>query len=177
MFCHKCGYKAVEGAIFCEKCGAKLIKDDVKTVDDNVDLKENASPTDLTIPSAEAEKTSDITNSELYDGLKSELKDSANKFPKPLIVIAVILVIALIVLILIGLGKLIFSSIYTMIGIPAGVYFIYQVWISVHVVKSKYESSNELKLPENATAKFVLESLSGKFNYPYFKEVRYGTGY
>lgn len=25
MFCHKCGYKAVEGASFCEKCGTKLI--------------------------------------------------------------------------------------------------------------------------------------------------------
>ena len=28
MFCHKCGYKAVEGANFCEKCGSELINDE-----------------------------------------------------------------------------------------------------------------------------------------------------
>lgn len=184
MFCHKCGCKAIEGASFCEKCGAMLIKDVEETAENNANITKDV------LSSSESENCSEnpglfannaaiehvppvnntgdsesVTPVRFYDG------DSSSNVKS---VIIFLLVLAVIIVILILLGKLIFSSVYTMVGIPAGAYFIYQVWISQHIAKKKYEDSNKLKLPENSTSKFLLESLSGKFNYPYFKEVRYG---
>jgi len=72
--------------------------------------------------------------------------------------------------------RIICSSLITLVAIPTGIYFIYQYWGADYVTKFIYDkSSKELQLPDGMTSQTLIEALSGKFNYPYFKGARHGT--
>lgn len=77
---------------------------------------------------------------------------------------------------LLGLLQQVFSSfIYMIIAVPGG-YILYHKVIAEAITEFIYKrESKQLRLPEGMSVSMLLEALSGKFNYPYFKGVHYGT--
>lgn len=79
-------------------------------------------------------------------------------------------------LMLSALFRLVFSSfIYMMIAVAVG-YILYHKVIAEAITEFVYKrESKQLQLPEGMSASMLLEALSGKFNYPYFKGIHYGV--
>lgn len=83
--------------------------------------------------------------------------------------------VGLIIVIFVVLLRLIFSSLVLLIVVVAGGYFVYYRWGAEYITKHRYNKRmRELRLPDGMSPQTLLEALSGKFNYPYFKGVRYG---
>lgn len=85
----------------------------------------------------------------------------------------------LLIIIVINIFKLIFSSSISFLITAAIIYFIYQRWGAAEVAKDAYaKEGQDLHLPDGMNSSSLLEALTGKFNYPYFKGIRYGeAGY
>lgn len=150
IHCKECGAELNDGSEFCPSCGK---------------------------PSAPAVKPE--PKYKLPKNL-SEFKDFFLAIPvlgKILVILALCLGIFLlicVVILIIGIIKLIFSSAIAFAITVAAAYFIYQHWGAVQVAKSSYsQKGQDLKLPEGMNSNSLLEALNGKFNYPYFKGVRY----
>lgn len=88
----------------------------------------------------------------------------------------ILLAAGLIILaVIIMLFRLSFTSPVVIIAAVALGYIAYQMWGAIYVTQYKYnQSSKELQLPAGMTSQTLLEELSGTFNYPYFKGIRYG---
>lgn len=108
-------------------------------------------------------------------------KERLNKFKampaakKVLIALGTLLAVGLAVFILYIIFSLIFSSVISLIAVAAGGYIVYHIWGAKYITQYRYnKKTKELQLPDGMSSKTLLEELSGKFNYPYFKGVRYG---
>ena len=113
---------------------------------------------------------------ELYDSVDwSELWDEfmSQTLAKKIFIVSGLLAAALLMVLLL---RIICSSLTALVAIPAGIYFIYQYWGADYVTQFIYDkSSKELQLPDGMASQTLIEALSGKFNYPYFKGARHGT--
>lgn len=123
----------------------------------------------------------DISREEVFKEIKGLLKVATDRFKalttgkQTAVVIAILVVFIIAAELFIALFRWTFSSLFAMIAVVAGGYFIYYKWIANLVVEFIYSMrSQRLQLPEGMSAKTLLESLGGKLNYPYFKGVRYG---
>lgn len=156
MFCRQCGTELSEDAAYCGQCGAKVIKAET---DNTVDRR------DVYVDSAKKSQR------EIFDNLQ--------KTPTWLkcligIIAAVVIGFCIWLLILIlrwVISSFVIASIVFVIG-----YILYHKVLAPWLTERSYNRiSKELQLPEGMTASMLLEALSGKFNYPYFKGVHYGT--
>lgn len=79
-------------------------------------------------------------------------------------------------ILLIQLLRLIFSSfIYIIIAVAVG-YILYLTVFAEVITEFRYKREiKQLKLPDGMSVSMLLEALSGKFNYPYFKGAHYGS--
>lgn len=200
MFCHKCGTQIAGEAEFCHKCGAKVVYEDIEvkpqetnvlkendTYEKPVDI-QNSNKAEVTFPS-ENDNTKNVEPASIDKNPNepkyklphnwSEFKGFFGSLPtygKVLIIVAVcfeLLIVGICIFLIIAILKMIFSSIIATTAVIAVGYFIYQRWGSVRIADFDYFRNNKLQLPEGMDSKTLLETLSGKFNYPYFKGVRY----
>ena len=77
-------------------------------------------------------------------------------------------------MLIIVLFKLIFSSVVSAVITIAVVYIVYQKFGAVRVAQNAYNhAGNKLHFDKNIDSSSVFDALNGKFNYPYFKGIRY----
>lgn len=156
MFCRQCGTELNEDAAFCGQCGAKVIRAEIGNIVDR---------TDICADSAQ------ISQSEISDNPQKTSTGS-----KLLIGIISVAVIGFCVWLLILIFRWIFSSFLIAVILLAVGYVVYHKALAPWLTERAYDrDSKELQLPEGMTAVMLLEALSGKFNYPYFKGVHYGA--
>jgi DNA-directed RNA polymerase subunit RPC12/RpoP len=98
-----------------------------------------------------------------------------SKIGKAIVIAGVAIVAVTVIIILVSVISLVFSSIISVAITIAIVYIVYHLFIAVYITQYIYnKDSKVLQLPEDMSAQTLFEALSGKFNYPYFKGVRYG---
>lgn len=169
MFCAQCGTEIKEDTAYCCKCGAKIIK--------------NKSPQIFCTESkgygVNIDQGKGSDNGKKKTWMEWLLGPDYLKLPVFLRWVLVILILAggvLTFFLLAGLLSAIFSSFISMIIAAAGGYILYHKIIAGLITAYIYKKkSKELQLPEGMSASMLLEALSGKFNYPYFKGVHYGA--
>lgn len=156
MFCRLCGTEISEDAAYCGQCGTKVIK-----------------------PNADNIVGAQITHDNCTRESQSDTSNDIPKTPtwqKWLI--------GIIVVIILGFGawlsflfiRWLFSSFIIAVIVIAVGYVIYHKALAPCLTGQSYvKESKELQLPEGMSASTLLEALSGKFNYPYFKGIHYGT--
>ena len=186
MFCHKCGNKITENAAFCPKCGTKITggntaqqlnmtacgsaATELPSVQFESDLTNEKSPVQ------KPHKFGNLAGVELSPVVQKSTElfgryKEMNVFEKIYIGLAVLLG-AFVVYIVID--KL-FSSGIALIVVAVGGYALYHLYIAKYITKYKYDKESKvLQLPEGMNSEALFQALSGKFNYPYFKGVRYG---
>lgn len=171
MHCDVCGAAIEDGRNVCDVCGKSF------EIPASKSQKNNQVGFDRPRDGIDRKQAIDEVKELVNAGLK-KVRNGFNEVPniwKSLIIIGALFIVGFCVLILIALLRLIFSSIITLLITVAGGYIVYQRWGANYVVDFIYEmKSNKLQLPEEMNAQTMLEALSGKFNYPYFKGVRYG---
>lgn len=153
--------------IHCRKCGAELNDESeiCPSCNNPSDLTSNAADQDpkIKLPHSLSEFKVFFRGLPVYGKLLTILAICAGLL---LLVVAVVLIIAIF--------KLIFSSAAAFFITAAVVYYIYQRWGATKVAAMAYnKKGQDLQLPEGMNSNSLLEALSGKFNYPYFKGVRY----
>lgn len=152
IHCPKCGAELGDGNASCTVCGCTL------------DLPPEYAET----PVADAHK--------LPDGLSMGMILEYFKEMPTIGKVLALLGIAFCVLVLIVVLRLILSSAVSAIVTFAAGYFIYQYWGANYITQWIYDSKgHDLQLPDGMEAQGLIEALSGKFNYPYFKGARYGA--
>jgi len=103
---------------------------------------------------------------ERFDGFKA-----LSIAEKVVIILGALLALGLVILVI----RIIFSSVIALIVTVTGGYIIYHAWGAKYITRYKYDKTSKvLQLPKGMSDKTLLEALIGKFNYPYFKGVRYG---
>lgn len=164
--CETCGAILDDGNNECKFCGSVL---GIKAAHKETSNQDCAASSD------------GINWKELTHEIKEILGRKLNEFKvlpnvwKVFIALGSLLVIGIGIFVLSIILRLIFSSIISIIVTIAGGYIAYQYWGAKFIAEIIYASrSKKLKLPEEMNAQTLLEALSGKFNYPYFKGVRYG---
>lgn len=171
MFCRQCGAEIGEDTAYCGMCGAKVIKD--------VAPEESVTATPQREDAAAQEEQGVESNAIDHGEGSGNGTEGKGKLSTP-----EILCIVIVTMIIIGVaGWLIilflrwaFSSFILAVVLAAGGYILYHKKIGEMITGYFYkEKSKKLQLPEGMSASMLLEALSGKFNYPYFKGVHYGT--
>lgn len=152
MFCRQCGTQISDDAAYCGSCGAKVIR--VETDDcisGTVEQKEGGD-----------------------SGEKENQKSSA--FWTWVIVMVSLGVIGLVIWLLFLFLRWLSSAFIPAVAVIAGGYILYHKVLAKVITEYFYDRTpKEIHLPEGMNASSLLEALSGKFNYPYFKGVHYGT--
>lgn len=152
MFCRQCGTQISDDASYCGCCGAKVIR--AETVD---------------------RVSSIVEQREGGDNGKIEKQKSAT-FWAWVIVIVSLGVIGLAIWLLVLFLRWLSSAFIPAVAVIAGGYILYHKVLAKVITEYFYDRTpKEIHLPEGMTASSLLEALSGKFNYPYFKGVHYGT--
>lgn len=171
MHCDCCGAVIEDGKNVCDVCGKPYHISISKSQNDT--QRESGGPHDDIDKKQAFGEFKEFINEGLREAWK-KYKEMSNIW-QVLIAAGASLIIGFCMLIFIVLLRLIFSSIITLLIAVAGGYIVYQRWVANYVVSITYEmKSNKLQLPEKMDTQALLEALSGKFNYPYFKGVRYG---
>lgn len=152
VHCKACKAPLEDGSNTCKSCGRVFVSLSNKEADTvEVDIK-------------------DFLDSNVWEEIFEEFK----KMPiarKMAIILCALASAGLAVLLL----RVIFSSLILMIVAVTGGYYVYYYWGANYITKHKYlKRIRELHLPNRLSSQTLLEALSGKFNYPYFKGVRYG---
>lgn len=122
-----------------------------------------------------------INGKEIYDEYSSKFKRCFDEFKglsntwKVFIGLGSLFIIFIVLFLIRTVLRMVFSSVASVIIVVVGGYIVYQRWIAKYIARLIYNTkSKNLQLPEGMNAQTLLESLSGKFNYPYFNGVRYG---
>lgn len=177
MFCTQCGIQISEDAVYCINCGAKVIKEGVGSgLAEELVEQEAAAFEEAVIP--KGAETIDCISSdntiERKEGGNNDTKgeQKSSTFWAGVIVIAVAgFGVWLLVLFLRWLS----SAFIPAIVVIAGGYILYHKVLAKMITEFFYERTpKELQLLEGMTDSKLLETLSDKFNYPYFKGVHYG---
>lgn len=181
MFCTQCGTQMSEDAAYCSSCGAKAVKEGTESGlaealigQESAALEESVTPKEaetvdciLPVSATEQKKDSDY---------ETEEDQKSSTFWEWVIVIAVLAVFGFSVWLLFRFLRWLLSAFIPAIAVIAGGYIVYHKVIAKVITEYIYERTpKKLQLPEGMTASMLLETLSGKFNYPYFKGVHYGA--
>lgn len=152
MFCRQCGTQISDDAAYCGSCGAKVIRaETVDCISGTVEQGESGG-----------------------DGKIEKQKSSA--FWVWVIVIVSLGIIGLVIWLLFLFLRWLSSAFIPAVAVIAGGYILYHKVLAQAITEYFYDrASKEIHLPEGMTASSLLEALSGKFNYPYFKGVHYGA--
>ena len=95
-------------------------------------------------------------------------------YVKVLIVLTGLAVVGVGIFIIVMIISAAFSSLIAFLVTVALLYVIYHRYVARYFTSYKYtKESKTLQLPEGMNSKTLLEVLSGKFNYPYFRSIRY----
>lgn len=168
VHCPACGTVLREGSNVCGSCGnffditspyeRDKVQNDSTLFCDDVDLK-----------------------GEFNDVKENVMRKLCDKFKamsvsgQVIIGMALAAAAGLVILLLVAIIRLVFSSFISIIVTAAGGYAIYHRWVAKWITEFSYGmKSKKLQLPEGMSSQTLLEALGGKFNYPYFKGVRYG---
>lgn len=157
VHCKACGAVLEDGSDTCKECGrvfASTPKKEHGTAE--FDLKQLAEPE---------------IRREITKGITEDFQQMPTS-KKVLIGLGALLTAGLFAFILWA----IFSSPIAIIVVAVGGYFVYYRWGAEYITAYKYRKRiKELHLPDGMSAQALLEALSGKFNYPNFKGIRYGN--
>lgn len=152
--------------LHCKACGAAL--------EDGSDICKSCGRVFTSQPNHDTTTVGVSTTDSVSFNVWAELFQEFKKMPavrKVITVLGALLVVSLVILVL----RLILSSLVVMIVVIAGGYFVYYRWGAIYITEYKYRKRiRDLHLPDGISPQTLLEALSGKFNYPYFKGVRYG---
>lgn len=156
--------------LHCKSCGAVL--------QDGCDICKVCGCASALQPKSDAAVIEDAARDFFDVNVWADMIEEFNKMPvarKVITVLGILLAAGLVILAVIMLFRLIFTSPVVIIAAVALGYIAYQMWGAIYVTQYKYnQSSKELQLPAGMTSQTLLEELSGTFNYPYFKGIRYG---
>lgn len=172
--------ESVDVIVHCETCGAIL--DDVNNACKSCGSVLGIKATHKKKSDQDYEASHDSINwQEIINEIKEKMGiwfDQFKALPniwKVFVALGILLVIGIGIFILSRVLRLIFSSIISLLVTIVGGYIAFQYWGAKYITEIIYASkSKKLQLPEGMNAQNLLEALSGKFNYPYFKGVRYG---
>ncbi|MBD5459656.1 MAG: zinc ribbon domain-containing protein, partial [Lachnospiraceae bacterium] len=152
MFCRQCGIQISDDAAYCRGCGAKVIK--AETVD----------------------CISDTVGQRVGGDSGEKEKQKSSAIGVWIIVIVSLGVAGLAIWLLFLFLRWLLSAFIPAVAVIAGGYILYHKVLAKVITGYFYDrTSKEIHLPEGMTASSLLETLSGKFNYPYFKGVHYGA--
>lgn len=152
MFCTQCGTQISEDAVYCDNCGAKVRKAET-----------------LAYPSPD----NTMEQKEACDHGTGNQKSSTFWTWVAGLIILVVMGFAIRLLFL--FSRWVFSSLIRAVVVIAGGYILYYIIAEIKTEYSYGKKPKELQLPKGMTAAGLLETLSGRFNYPYFKGVHYGV--
>lgn len=171
VHCESCGAEIEDGSTVCSVCGKAF---EIPPVQPQKNVQSSFEMPHGDIDRKEAFEEWKKEWKEIFGKIWSEFKRISDIW-KVLILLGVILILVFGLLVVFALLRLIFSSVIIFLIAVAGGYIAYQRWGAVNVTEFVYDTrSNILQLPEGMNAQTLLEALGGKFNYPYFKGVRYG---
>lgn len=180
MFCHVCGTQISEGAEFCHKCGTRVV------YGNNDDARKKASDSDgESVIEDKCTPISSVNDTGRKEVCGDEMKGEVGWFMKLpafwkwFVGIIAFVCIGFVAFILISLLIIFlrwaFSSFISIIITAAGGYILYHKGGAALITEFVYKrKSKALQLPEGMSAQVLLETLSGKFNYPYLKGIHYG---
>lgn len=183
MYCMHCGTELDKDMAYCLKCGAKVDQNSEATTEQTPFSFQDAATSIKAkildhIPhrndTVQEEYDNNSTDKSWIDRLRALSQSSTFR---TLVIGAGILVGAGFVIWLLFLFlRWMFSSFILTIVVIAGGYIVYHKGIAEIITEHFYKKeSKQLQLPEGMSASMLLEALSGKFNYPYFKGIHYGT--
>lgn len=163
MYCSNCGQKLADDSKVCDKCASPVNFESVDSVVEKSPI-QNPHNSRNSIGVESSPVVQKIT--ELFERYKEM------DFVAKVCIGLAILIGAFVVYIVI---KIIFSSAIALTVVAVGGYAVYHLYAAKHITKYKYnKDSKALQLPEGMNSETLFQALSGKFNYPYFKGVRYG---
>lgn len=152
MHCKACGAVLEDDSNVCKACGSVFISSPKGSHNEaEFDFKQFTSPE-----------------------VRKEIAEDFKQMPtsKKVLLGAAVLFAAILILIIL---RAIFSSPIALMVVAVGGYFVYYRWGAEYITAYKYRKRiKNLHLPAGTSAQTLLEALSGKFNYPNFKGVRYG---
>lgn len=160
--------KPIRAAIHCKNCGSELPDDaeSCHSCGQKLDIPDKYKP--------------DEPQKEILPHNWTEFKEyfkAMSLFRKIIAVFAAcfgIILIVFAVMLIIVIFKLIFSSVVSAVITIAVVYIVYQKFGAVRVAQNAYNhAGNKLHFDKNMDSSSVFDALNGKFNYPYFKGIRY----
>lgn len=183
MYCMHCGTELEKDMAYCIKCGAKVDQNSEATTEQTpFPFQDTATSIKAKIldhiphrsDTVQEEYDNNSTDKSWIDRLRALSQSSTFR---TLVIGAGILVGAGFAIWLLFLFlRWMFSSFILTIAVVASGYIVYHKGIAEIITEYFYKKeSKQLQLPEGMSASMLLEALSGKFNYPYFKGVHYGT--